>query len=46
MVFPSALTVSIAVLPAFGMLMFGLRRYVAWTSLRAMNLVTRDAALV
>lgn len=44
--FTSALTVSVTVLPVFGIAMLGLRRYVAWTSLRMTNLVSRDAAIV
>jgi len=44
--FTSALKVSINMLPVLGVLMFGLRRYVAWTSRSAMNLAYRDAALV
>ena len=42
----TALGFSVAVLPAFGVVMFGLRRYVAWTSPRAMRLIGQDASLV
>jgi membrane protease YdiL (CAAX protease family) len=44
--FNSALRVSINLLPVLGVLMFSLRRYVAWTSRFTMNLAYRDAALV
>jgi membrane protease YdiL (CAAX protease family) len=44
--FTSALKVSINMLPVLGVLMFSLRRYVAWTHRQAMNLAYRGAALV